>query len=85
MVERNCAVECQNGCVEAARGTPEACPNYEYLQKTRSSVLAMDFDRLMELAEEGAMESRMKSIGATPRFEDLPPELREGLTRRDPE
>jgi hypothetical protein len=82
MAERDCAVECQKGCAEASRGTPENCPQYETVQRTTSSVLNMDFDRLMELAEEGAMESRLRGIGQLPSFEDLPPDVRDGLTQK---
>ncbi len=80
MVDRNCAEVCQQGCIEAANGQPEACPHYEYMLQARASVQNADFDRLMELAEEGALESRLRGLGQTPKFEDLPPELREGLS-----
>ncbi|AGY58399.1 hypothetical protein [Gloeobacter kilaueensis] len=78
--QRNCAEVCQNGCIEAANGTPEKCPHYESMLQARATVENTSFDRLMELAEEGAIESRLRGIGATPKFEDLPPEVRRMLT-----
>lgn len=81
MTQRNCDVDCQKGCVEASNGTPQNCPQYEDVQRATASVLNLDFDQLMALAEQGAMESRTRGIGQLPRFEDLPPEVRDGLTQ----
>ncbi|BAC88552.1 gsr0611 [Gloeobacter violaceus PCC 7421] len=47
--------------------------------QARASVENTPFERLMELAEEGAAESRLRGIGATPKFEDLPEDLRRSL------
>ncbi|WP_164928556.1 hypothetical protein [Gloeobacter violaceus] len=79
MTQRNCAEVCQSGCIEAANGTPEKCPHYESMLQARASVENTPFERLMELAEEGAAESRLRGIGATPKFEDLPEDLRRSL------